>query len=99
MITNLVIFAFITGLLSGAVIVGAITWAKELGLKMNWWKWLLSALWYVLLLLLVFAAFTFIGEGEPVAGWKTLGIAVVFMVILGAALARLLVAGKKDLSN
>ena len=99
MITNLVIFAFVTGLLSGAVIVGAITWAKELGLKMNWWKWLLSALWYVLWLLLVFAAFTFIGEGEPVAGWKILGIAVVLMVILGAALARLLSAGKKVKSD
>ena len=98
MITKLVIFAFITGLFSGAVIVGTIAWAKDLGLRMNWWKWLLSTLWYTLLLMLVFAAFTFIGEGEPVAGWKTLGIAVVLMVILGAALARLIVAGR-DNSN
>ena len=94
MITNLVIFAFLTGLVSGAVVVGAITWVKDLGLKMNWWKWLLSAVWYVLLLMLVFAAFTLVGEGEPVAGWKTLGIVTVVMVILGAALARLLIAGK-----
>ena len=35
MITNLVVFAFITGLFSGAVIVGAITWAKELGLNIK----------------------------------------------------------------
>ena len=42
MITNLVIFAFIVGLLTGAVVVGAITWSKALGLKMSWWKWLLS---------------------------------------------------------
>ena len=63
MITNLVIFAFVVGLLSGAVIVGAIAWVKELGWEMTWWKCLLSALWYFLLLFLLFAAFTFIGEG------------------------------------
>ena len=94
MITNLVVFAFITGLFSGAVIVGAITWAKELGLNMKWWKWMLAAIWYLLLLFLVFAAFTFIGEGEPIAGWKTLGISVVIMVILGTGLYRLLITGK-----
>jgi len=94
MITSLVIFAFITGLLSGGVVVGAITWFRELGLRMNWWKWLLAALWYLLLLLLVFAAFTLIGEGEPVAGWKTLGISTVVMVILGTGLFRLIVAGR-----
>ena len=90
MITNLVIFAFIVGLLTGAVVVGAITWAKALGLKMTWWRWLLSALWYSLLLFLVFAAFTFIGEGEPAAGWKTVGISAVLLVILGAGLVRVL---------
>jgi len=94
MITNLVVFSFITGLFSGAVIVGAITWAKELGLNMKWWKWMLAAIWYLLLLFLVFAAFTFIGEGEPIAGWKTLGISVVIMVIVGTGLYRLLIAGK-----
>ena len=95
MISKLVIFAFITGLLSGAVIVGALTWFKDLGLKMNWWKYLLLAIWYVLLLLLVFAAFTFMGEGEPAAGLKTLGIATVLMVILGTGLFRILAAGRK----
>ena len=95
MITPLVIFAFVTGLLSGGVIVGAIAWSKELGLKLNWWKCLLAALWYLLFLLLIFAAFTFIGEGEPAAGWKTLGMATVVMVILGAGLYRILVAGRE----
>jgi len=95
MITNLVIFAFVVGLLTGGVVVGAATWAKALGLRMGWWKWLLSALWYLLLLFLLFAAFTFMGEGEVAAGWKILGIAVVLMVILGAGLLRILMAGRK----
>jgi hypothetical protein len=90
MITNLVIFAFFVGLFTGAVVVGAVSWAKSLGRKMSWWKWLLSALWYLMLLFLLFASFTFMGEGEPAAGWKTLGISVVLMVILGAGLVRIL---------
>jgi len=94
MITNLVVFAFIVGLLTGAVVVGAISWAKALGLKMTWWKWLLSALWYLLLLFLLFAAFTFMGEGEVSAGWKAIGISLVILVVLGAGLVRILLAGR-----
>ena len=94
MITPLVIFAFVTGLLSGGVIVGAITWSKELGLKLNWWKCILATAWYLLLLLLIFAAFTFIGEGEAVAGWRTLGLSTVLMVVLGAGLYRILITGR-----
>jgi len=95
MITNLVIFAFVVGLLTGGVVVGATTWAKALGLRMSWWKWILLALWYFLLLFFLFAGFTFMGEGEVAAGWKTIGIAVVLMVILGAALVRILITGRK----
>ena len=90
MITNLVIFAFIVGLLTGAVGMGAVAWTRDLGLHMTWWKWLLSALWYLLLLFLLFAGFTFIGEGEAAAGWKTMGISAVLLVILGVGLARVL---------
>jgi hypothetical protein len=97
MITKLVIFAFITGLLSGGVVVGAITWSKALGLNLNWWKWLMAGVWYLLLLVLVFAAFTLIGEGESLAGWKTLGIATVVMVILGAGLSRVLLSGRMNI--
>ena len=94
MITNLVIFAFIIGLLTGAVVLGATSWAKSLKLRMNWWKRLLSALWYILLLFLLFAAFTFMGEGEVTAGWKVIGISIVLMVILAAGLVRILLAGR-----
>ena len=90
MITNLVIFAFVIGLLSGAVVVGAIAWAKSLELNMNWWKWLLSGLWYCLFLFLLAAGFTFIGEGEAAAGWKVLGFSVVIVIILGVGLVRVL---------
>ena len=96
MITNLVIFAFLVGLLTGAVMVGAHSWTNSLGLKMSWWKWLLGAMWYILLLFLIFAAFTFMGEGEALAGWKTLGFSAVLMVILGAGLVRILLSGRSQ---
>lgn len=95
MISNLVILAFIVGILTGPIVYGAIVWAKSLKLNMRWWKWMLTAMWYALLLFLVFLSFTFIGEGEPGAGWKVLVFSAVFMLILGAGLVRILLSGRK----
>jgi len=95
MITKLVIFAFLIGLLTVPVIIGAIAWAKDLSLKMTWWKWLLTAIWYFLLLFFILAGFTFIGEGEPSAGLKALLFELIIMVILGAGLVRILLTGRK----
>jgi len=95
MITKLVIFAFLAGLFTLPVIIGAVAWFRDKGLQMNWWKWLLTALWYGLFLFLVFAAFTFMGEGEISAGWKTIGVAVFIMVLLGTGLVRLILRGEQ----
>lgn len=95
MITGTVIFSFIVGLTSGLVIAGAIAWAKDLGSKMTWWKWLLSALWYGLLNFSVLLAFTMMGEGKTAAGLKILLFLGVITFILGAGLARLLWAGRE----
>jgi len=90
MISKLVVFAFFIGLLTVPVIAAALIWTKDLGLRMNWWKWLLVAAWYLLFLFFILLDFTFIGEGEPSAGWKGLLFQLVIMIILGAGLARLL---------
>lgn len=95
MITNTVLFAFIVGALSGLVITGAIAWAKDLGLRMTWWKWLLVALWYLLLNFFVLMDFTLIGEGEPGAGLRLLLFQGIIMIILGVGLVRLLWAGRE----
>ena len=97
MITNLVMFAFLVGLLTVPVIIGAVLWTKDLRINMNWWKWSLSALWYILFLFFIMVDFTFIGEGEPKAGWKGLLLQLVLMIILGAGLVRILVADRKRL--
>lgn len=94
MITNLVILAFIIGLLTVLVIIGAVVWFEDLKLKMNWWKWTLSALWYILLLFFILASFTFMGEGEVAAGWKSLAAEAILMIVLGVGLVRILLAGR-----
>jgi len=98
MITNLVLFVFIVGAVTGLVVSGAIAWAKDLGLRMTWWKWLLAALWYILLNFFVFLDFTMIGEGESGAGLKLLFFQGVLMIILFVGLVRLLWAGREKSS-
>ena len=61
---------------------------------MTWWKWLLAAVWYILLIFFIFMDFTIIGEGEPAAGLRMLLFQGVIMTILGVGLGRLLWAGR-----
>ena len=98
MITNLVLLVFVVGAVTGMVVAGAIAWAKDLGLRMTWWKWLLAALWYILLNFFVFLDFTMIGEGESGAGLKLLFFQGVLMIILFVGLVRLLWAGREKQS-
>jgi len=97
-ITNLVLLVFVVGAVTGMVVAGAIAWAKDLGLRMTWWKWLLAALWYILLNFFVFLDFTMIGEGESGAGLKLLFFQGVLMIILFVGLVRLLWAGREKQS-
>jgi hypothetical protein len=74
------------GLIYALMIAGAPVWAKDLGLQMAWWKWLLAAIWYCLLSLAIAASFTLMGEREPRAGHYALGLTLVIMAILGVCL-------------
>ncbi|HDP95778.1 MAG TPA: hypothetical protein ENN40_10535 [Candidatus Aminicenantes bacterium] len=87
MITRLVIYAFIVGATFGLVIPAAIRWARDLGLRMTWWKWLMAAAWYLFLLFSILLAFTFIGEGEVIPGWKLPALLIVLEAVAGAVLA------------
>jgi len=89
------VFWYIMGILTILVGAGAVVWARDLHLKMFWWKWLLVIVWYVLLMMSVYAAFTFIGEDESAAGMRFLLFAGVVLVILGAGLVRLLLQGRE----
>lgn len=98
MITNTVLFSFIIGAVTSLVVAGAVAWAKDLGLRMTWWKWLLGILWYILLNFFIFLDFTMMGEGEMGAGLRMLVFQGIIMIILGVGLSRLLLAGRKKSS-
>jgi hypothetical protein len=95
MINNTVMFAFVAGLLSSLVFMGAKAWFKDLGLKMSWWKWLLAILWYILLNFFVFLDFTLIGEGETSATLRLVLFQSVVVIILGVGLIRILWSGRQ----
>jgi hypothetical protein len=44
----------VMGLIHALIIAGATVWARDLGLSMTGWKWLLSGIWYGLLSLAQF---------------------------------------------
>lgn len=80
------LFWTVMGLIYALMIAGAPVWARDLGLQMTWWKWLLAALWYGLLSLGIAASFTLMGEKEPQAGQYALGLTLAIMIILGVGL-------------
>ena len=89
------LFWIALGLVYGLIIVSARIWARDLGLKMTWWKWALATLWYVFLSVGIAAGTTLLGEFEYRAGWYFIGITLTVGVILGVGLWRLLWAGRE----
>jgi len=77
-------------LIYALTIAGAPIWAQDLGLQMNWWKWLLAAIWYALLSYSFAGGFTLLGEKEPGAWYKFMGFHLIITIILGAGLWYLL---------
>jgi hypothetical protein len=84
------LFWILMGLLYALMIAGAPMWAEDFGLHMNWWKWLLAAIWFCLLSIGIAAGFTLMGEKEPRAGYTIAGLTVAIMTILGIVLWMLL---------
>jgi len=84
------LFWIVMGLLYALIFAGARIWFQDLGLKMNWWKWVLVAGWFCMLNFSIGGGFTLIGEGEQRAGLYFLGLFGTISVIAGAGLWRLL---------
>ena len=77
------LFWVIMGLIYALTIAGARIWAQDLDLQMNWWKWVLAAVWYGLLSYTFAGAFTLLGEKEPGAWYRFLGFYLIITIILG----------------
>jgi hypothetical protein len=78
------------GLIYALIIAGAPIWAQDLGLQMSWWKWILSALWYVFLSFSLAGGFTLLGEKEPGAWYKFMGFHLLLVVISGVVIGLLI---------
>ena len=83
------------GIVSVLVVAGAREWAGIKGLKMTWWKWLLVICWYAGFLFAIAVPMTFIGEGEPAAGFTMSLFSVVPAIIGGFVVWRVITAGGK----
>lgn len=85
-------FWMLMGGLAVLVGIGFKAFADDKGWVLNWWKWLLSIIWYALFSLSFYAWGTLIGEYEAGAGWRTGLFGLFICLILGVGLWRLLAA-------
>ncbi len=77
------------------VLVGAgfKTFAEDQGWKLNWWKWVLTFIWYVLFTTNFYLFGTLAGENESSAGFKLMLLGLFVCLILGVGLWRLMLMG------
>jgi hypothetical protein len=70
--------------------VGFKAFAEDHGWVLNWWKWLLSIIWYIIFSLSVLSFGTLSGENEGSAGVKVLLLGLFLCIVSGVGLWRLL---------
>ena len=87
-------FTFVTWIFVGAVsvliVVSANEWLKDSGIVMSWWKWLVSVVWYIIMMMTLAAPFTLMGEGEVGAGWRMLLFSLPIIIISGFVVFRII---------
>ena len=88
------IFWFVMGLISLIMIIGFKNIAREKGVNMNWWKWLLSTVWWMGFLFAIAVPATFAGEGEPYAGAMMILFSVVPAILGGFIVWRIITADR-----
>jgi hypothetical protein len=96
MFFNSGLFWFIMGIVAVLVGAGFKAFAEDQGWKLNWWKWLLSIVWYAIFSGSFLSWGTLIGENEAGAGWKMGLFGLFISLILGVGLWRLLAAKPKE---
>lgn len=89
------IFWFLNGILFLVVAAGFNAFAKEKGWEITWWKWVLSAIWYLVFSLSFYTGGTFRGENFPGAGLRALLLGVFISLVLGVGLWRVWAAKPK----
>ena len=88
-------FWFLMGIVFVLVAAGFRAYAKDRGWVIAWWKVALGIVWYGILMLSFYAWGTLIGEREGDAGMKILLLGLVFCLVTGAGLLKLMAAKKQ----
>ena len=90
MFINSGLFWFIMGMITILIGAGFRVFATDRGWTLNWWKWVLTILWYGIFSLSILAYGTLAGEREESAGLKILLLGLFICIVYGAGLLRLL---------
>lgn len=90
MFINSGLFWFLMGMITILIGAGFRVFATDRGWTLNWWKWVLSILWYTVFSLSILAYGTLAGEQEKSAGLKILLLGLFVCIVYGAGLLRLL---------
>jgi uncharacterized membrane protein YhfC len=85
------LFWIVMGALYLLFIAGLTYWFKDRKISMNWWKWTLSAIWFIVLSMVIAGSFTLIGENEVRAGLYFLAVFGIIEILLGVALWRFVI--------
>ena len=96
MFFNSGIFWFVMGMITIIIGAGFKAFANDRGWVLNWWKWLLSILWYIIFSLSILTYGTLTGEREESAGIKILFLGLFVCIIYGVGLWRLLAKKTKS---
>ena len=90
MFFNSGIFWFLMGMITVLIGAGFKAFADDRGWVLNWWKWLLSILWYIIFSLSILSYSTLAGEKEDSAAVKILLLGLFVCIVYGVGLWRLL---------
>ena len=99
MFFNSGLFWFFMGMITVLIGAGFKVFANERGWVLNWWKWLLSIIWYIIFSLSILSYSTLAGENEGSAGVKILILGLFVCLVFGVGLWRLLTSKPKTAST
>lgn len=84
------------GVMYTLFIAGMALWFNDLRIRMNWWRWCLVIVWFILLSIVVAGGFTLIGENERRAGLLFMAFSGGVLIVAGIAIGRLLIRYKDE---
>ncbi|MDZ7738099.1 MAG: hypothetical protein U5K32_03320 [Bacteroidales bacterium] len=84
------LFWIVMGVLYTVFILGMAAMFRDMNIKMNWWKWTLVLLWFILLSIILAGGFTLIGEKEMRAGLLFMAVPGAVMLVAAVVLGRFL---------